>query len=121
MKNVYNKTKAAELLIELPRFDSRAYRVDYGPPYNINTTAYDVVVYEEKCLGNENNIPSAILPYLKKLPASSLVWVTKNKNDAKVYGHNIQEIILENESRIIGNDEMGGFLVLRGEFLKFMV
>jgi hypothetical protein len=102
----------------LPLFDGKAFRADYGPPYGRNTTAYDAVIYEEKELGNDNNVHRSILPELKKIPASGVVWVTKNKADARVYGKNIQEVYLEEGSRIIGEDGDGGYLVLRGKFIK---
>jgi hypothetical protein len=35
-----------------------------------------------------------------------------------VYGKNIQEVYLEEGSRIIGEDGDGGYLVLRGKFIK---
>ena len=44
----------------------------------------------------------SILPALKNIPASGVVWVTKNKADARVYGKDIQEVYLEEGSRIIG-------------------
>jgi hypothetical protein len=102
----------------LPLFDGKAFRADYGPPYGRNTTAYDVVIYEEKELGNDNNVHRSILPALKNIPASGVVWVTKNKADARGYGKNIQEVYLEEGSRIIGEDGHGGYLVLRGKLIK---
>jgi hypothetical protein len=91
----------------LPLFDGKAFRTDYGLPYGRNTTAYDVVIYEEKELGNDNNVPRSILPALKNIPALEVVWVTKNKADTRVYGKNIQEVYLEEGSRIIGEDGDG--------------
>ena len=101
----------------LPLFDGKAFRADYGPPYGRNTTAYDVVIYEEKVLGNDNNVHRSILPELKKIPASGVVWVTKNKEVAKTYGDDVQEVPLEEGCRIIGEDGEGGYLILKGEYI----
>ena len=58
------------ILKSLPCFEGKAYRVDYGLPYGRGVTAYDVIIFEEEELGNDNNVPVSILPALKKLPAS---------------------------------------------------
>ena len=113
-----SKYKVSCVFDSLPLFDGKAFRADYGPPYGRSTTAYDVVIYEEKELGNDNNVPRLILPALKNIPATGVVWVTKNKADARVYGKDIQEVYLEEGSRIIGEDGDGGYLVLRGKFIK---
>ena len=102
----------------LPCFEGKAYRVDYGLPYGRGVTAYDVIRYEEEDLGNDNNVPRAILSALKKVPAPGIVWVTKNKEDAKVYGDDVQEVPLDEGSRIIGEDGDGGYLVLKGRYIS---
>ena len=76
-----------------------------------------MIIYEEQELGNDNNVPNSILSELKNIPASGVVWVTKYKKDAKVYGENIQKVYLEEGSRIIGEGGDGGYLVLRGKFI----
>ena len=101
----------------LPCFEGKAYRVDYGLPYGRGVTAYDVIRYEEEELGNNNNVSQAILAALKKIPAPGIVWVTKNKEDAKVYGDDVQEVPLDEGSRIIGEDGDGGYLILKGEYI----
>jgi hypothetical protein len=101
----------------LPCFEGKAYRVDYGLPYGRGVTAYDVIRYEEEELGNDNNVSRAILPALKKVPAPRIVWVTKNTEDAKVYGDNVQEVPLDESSRIIGEDGVGGYLILKGKYI----
>ena len=101
----------------LPYFEGQAYRVDYGLPYGRGVTAYDVIRYEEEELGNNNNVPQAILAALKKIPAPGIIWVTKNIEDAKVYGDNVQEVPLAENSRIIGEDDDGGYLILKGEYI----
>jgi len=80
-------------------------------------TAYDVIRYEEEDLGNDNNVPRAILSALKKVSAPGIVWVTKNIEDAKVYGDDVQEVPLDEGSRIIGEDGDGGYLILKGEYI----
>jgi hypothetical protein len=114
-----SKLNECIILESLPRFEGKAYRVDYGLPYSRGVTAYDVIRYEEKELGNDNNVPRAILSALKKLPGPGLVWVTKNIKDAKVYGDDVQEVPLEEGSRIIGEDGDGGYLVLKGRYIEF--
>jgi hypothetical protein len=102
----------------LPRFEGKAYRVDYGLPYGQGVTAYDVIMYEEEELGNDNKVPRAILSALNKIPGPGLVWVTKNIKDAQVYGGDVQEVPLEDDSRIIGEDGEGGYLVLMGRYIQ---
>jgi len=80
-------------------------------------TAYDVIRYEEEESGNDNNVPRAILPALKKVPAPGIVWVTKKIEDAKVYGDDVQEVPLDEGSRIIGEDGDGGYLILKGKYI----
>jgi hypothetical protein len=106
------------ILKSLPCFEGKAYRVDYGLPYGRGVTAYEVIRYEEEELGNDNNVPRTILAALQKIPASGLVWVTKNIKDAKVYGDNVQEVPLDKDSRIIGDDGDGGYLILKGEYIS---
>jgi hypothetical protein len=115
-----SSSKLNECIIfeSLPRFEGKAYRVDYGLPYGRGVTAYDVIRYEERELGNNNNVPRSILAALKKIPAPGIVWVTKNIEDAKVYGANVQEVSLDEGSRIIGEDGDGGYLVLKGRYLS---
>jgi len=103
----------------LPCFEGKAYRVDYDLPYGRGVSAYDVIKYEEEELGNDNNVPRAILSALKKVPGPGLVWVTKNIEDAKVYRDNVQEVLLDEGSRIIGEDGEGGYLVLKGRYIEF--
>jgi|GEM_PF-6212252 len=94
----------------------KAFRADFGLPFGRNTTAYDVVMYENE-LGNENHIPKFILSALKRIPATGIVWVTKNVEDAKPYGDKIEEVTLDKGSRIIGYDDEGGYLVLKGRYI----
>ncbi len=105
-----------DVLENLEVFTGHAFRADFGLPYGRNTTAYDVVMYEKK-LGNENNIPESILSSLKLIPATGIVWVTKNKKDARLYGENIEEVPLDKDSRIVGFDNEGGYLVLMGRYV----
>ena len=112
------KKRPAIIFESLPRFEGKAYRVDYGLPYGRGVTAYDVIRYEERELGNDNNVPRSILFALKKVPATGIVWVTKNIEDAKVYGNNIQEVLLDEDSRIIGEDGEGGYLVLKRRYIS---
>jgi len=106
------------ILKSLPRFEGKAYRVDYGLPYGRGVTAYDVIRYEEEELGNNNSVPRAILAALKKIPAPGIVWVTKNIEDTKVYGDDVQEVTLDEGSRIIGEDGDGGYLILKGRYIS---
>jgi hypothetical protein len=106
-----------DFIKSLPRFEGKAYRVDYGLPYGRGVTSYDVIRCEEEELGNDNNVPRTILSALKKIPAFGIVWVTKNIEDAKVYGDNVQEVSLDESSRIIGEDGDGGYLILKGEYI----
>jgi len=119
MVSIFNTNcKELSILKSLPCFEGKAYRVDYGLPYGRGVTAYDVIRYEEEELGNNNNVSQAILAALKKIPAPGIVWVTKNIEDAKVYGDNVQEVPLDEGSRIIGEDGDGGYLVLNGRYIS---
>ena len=101
-------------------FSGEAWRGMSMGGFPPGTTAADVIRYEAEELGNDNKVDPNILPLLEKRPASDLIWVTKSKEDATKYG-NPQPVKIDPNSTVIGQDEEGGYLILKSaEFLPSM-
>ena len=95
----------------------KAYRVDTGYQHDPGTTAADVIRYELS-LGNpvESYVSGDMLEKLEQFPASYVIWVTHNREDAERYaedGSEITEIALT--GTIVGEDGDGGYLVFKGQ------
>lgn len=92
------------------------YRCETQERHPEGMTAFDIVMYEKKELGNSvqfKHLTKNDLLELKKYSGNSIVWVTKNKRDAgryKDYGE-MHEVTFVNP-KIIAEDGDGGYLVL---------
>jgi len=75
-----------------------------------NATAADVVLYEQRVLGNRLGVDRATLAQLEHLPASRLLWVCLDKDGARRYGPDTPSAIVF--ERVIARDGEGGLLVL---------
>jgi len=74
-------------------------------------TAWDVVEYERRELGNENTLLTS-KKILKSIPARNCVWVTKSKRTAKEYGEASHYLTLnKDEFTYCATDNMGGYLI----------
>lgn len=95
----------------------KAYRVPSGYSHDPDTTAADVVLYEQSTLNNDLAIPEATLERLESRSANDLMWVTKTPQDAERYGskEEIEEFDLTGE--ILAEDGDGGYLVLKSPTL----
>jgi len=94
------------------------YRVPSGFENSRETTAKDVIDFEDKEYGNtgeangarriaaENNID------LSKVPARDVIWVTRTKTAARRYGSDIWDEPIEN-ALILVDDGDNGYLVLK--------
>lgn len=103
----------------------KAYRVDV-PNVGIprNATAADVVRFERDELGNDNHVRRDVLALLEHYPASALIWVGKDRESVEPYltedmtVDDISVFDLPPGSVIVGTDDQGGYLVLKGAFRK---
>lgn len=84
-----------------------------------NATAYDVVKFEEDELGNDNKINENDLEELKKHPATAVTWVCPKKADAMYYGQ-AEPYFVPPGTKIIGQDEQGGYMILLPERKEFV-
>lgn len=90
----------------------KAYRSDSGYIHDINTTAGDVVRYEQDELGNNYGIGEEELIILDKYPAKDIIWVTKSIERARRY-YGDAKLINVDGYKIIAYDNEGGYLVLK--------
>jgi hypothetical protein len=89
----------------------KAWRSPTGYQHDSDTTAGDVVRYEQEELGNNLSVTLDTLKYLDEYPATSLIWVTRKISFADKYG-NPKEVQLSIYTEIIAEDGEGGYLVL---------
>lgn len=68
--------------------------------------------YERDELGNENHVDPRLEPELRLIKASNSLWIANNEKYARVFGDPIEEVKLPPGTRIIGQDDEGGFLVV---------
>jgi len=87
-----------------------AYRAESGYSHSKDTTALDIINYEEKELGNDIKVPENIKPLLNHIPASKIIWISSKKPIAARYG-TPEKIILGNPL-IIGEDGEDGYLII---------
>ena len=101
-------------LISLPLYKGKAFRGDTGYR-NEGLTAFDVVQYESRELGNYadfKHLNKTMLTELKKYSSDDIIWVTKNKRTAKHYGE-VCLIFMTGNERIIATDGDNGYLILK--------
>lgn len=96
----------------LPVYTGKAYRADAGYSHGVDTTAGDVVRFEQNELGNDYGVDDSILKELDQLPASRIVWVASDREYASHFGAEVIEINVGVEPKIIAEDGGGGFLVM---------
>lgn len=87
-----------------------AYRSFSGHQQDAETTAGDVVRYEQEELGNNLGLTSDQITYLDQYPASLIVWVGRTRGSVLRYGYP-QKYNLGDNANIIAEDEEGGYLV----------
>ena len=78
-------------------------------------TAFDVIQYESRELGNYadfKHLNKTMLKELKSYPADDLIWVTKEKRTAKHYGE-VCLLFIPDIARIIAEDGDNGYLILK--------
>lgn len=101
-------------------FNSIGYRADYenwGIPSD--ATAADVVKFERDELGNDNHVSVEDLKKLENYSHRDMVWVAKDRDVAKEYlsegepEDSIIEIKFGPGARLVGEDDLGGYLILR--------
>lgn len=99
-----------------------AYRVDIeniGIPRD--ATAADVIRFEREELGNTFDVPDKLLSELDNYRYKDVIWVTHTIEDAEVYlsegmtPKDISKFRLPPGSKIIAEDQQGGFLILMGD------
>jgi len=124
-KDVNSKTKTAKTLDELPVYPSNiAYRYESGYTHTGKTKASDVVKFEREELGNDNNVSKDVEKILKSYKGNDLIWVTSKSQDAERYisegdtEGKVNEVDIPPNSKIIGGDEEGGYLILMGDVIK---
>lgn len=71
-------------------------------------SAYDVVNYEVKILGNNLNV-LLNKKELKSIKSDCLKWLCKDKQSARAYG--VIESLIVNDYRIIAQDNFNGLLL----------
>ena len=103
----------------LPSYRDKAYRSDTGFIQEKNTTALDVVKFEENELENVvgfEHLTQDMRKELSRRSAEDIVWVSNKKSVAKRYG--IVDLVydLGDNPKIIAIDGDGGFLVLKDNF-----
>jgi hypothetical protein len=103
-------------LNSLPTWNTlvNAWRGDTGYR-NTGLTAFDVVQYEIKELGNYadfKHLSKTMLKELKGYSADDIIWVTKSKRQAKHYGE-VCLVYMTGDERIIATDKDNGFLILK--------
>lgn len=94
------------------RWRRPVYRAFTGFKHDLNTTAADVVRYETADLDNDIGVDPVLIPYLKTVPASRVVWVTRTPEEAQRYGDVVEDVELGAGAWTIGKDGEGGYLIL---------
>jgi hypothetical protein len=89
---VIGQVTLPDVIQKLPDAPATTYRVDTGFTQAKDTTALDVVNFEEQQNGNDLQISPEVKAELKNVPSSQIVWVTKTATDAKQYGANVQPV-----------------------------
>ena len=98
-------------------WSGKAFRSESGYEHERNTKVNDVVKYETEELGNDIKVPKELLAKFGELPASKAVWVTRTKKEARYYdeeGSAGAEYVMPPNSVVIGRDDEGGYLVVKG-------
>ena len=106
------------------------YRVETGYKHDRDTTAADVVRYEQETKGNQLGVPEHIIEQLENRKADDLVWFTQRPDDAMRYATNedgesledlgdsaeaaqqVETHKLPKGAKTIARDTDGGILVL---------
>jgi len=112
-KSVRGQHKSGFSLVDkLPRYVGDAWRAESGYRHSIDTTAADVVRFEQNELDNDwpNRLPPALLRELEHFSAQDLVWVARTKAIAARYGFP-SVLELSADARVVYEDE-DGVLVL---------
>jgi hypothetical protein len=101
-------------LNSLPLWQGKAFR-GYTGYRNTGLTAFDVIQYESRELGNYadfKHLNKTMLNELKKYSADDIIWVTKDKRMAKHYGE-VCLVFGTHNARIIADDGDDGYLILK--------
>lgn len=96
------------------RFTGTMYRVETGYRQR-NSTAWDIVQYEQEEMGNDIGFPEEFIELAKRTQASECIWMTISRKAALRYsedrGRDIQTFDVRNEL-CIGEDGDEGYLML---------
>ena len=99
------------MFINWPLWEGVAYRSINGFHHNRQSTAGDVIRYEQDELNNHLGVSPDEVTYLDRFSANNIIWVGRTKNSVSRYGH--PEIVsLGKNARIVANDGEDGYLVL---------
>lgn len=92
-----------------------AWRADSGYHHNRGVSAADVIRFERDELGNDWPclIPPALLSELEEYSANELIWVSRSRRIARLYGKPSQ-VTLCRDARVVYEDE-DGTLVLNSK------
>jgi hypothetical protein len=89
------------------------WRAETGFRHDADSSAADVVRYEQETLGNSLGIPPPLLLELDTYPACALLWVAFTRENALRYGDaaDIKAIRLDVSAHVIAADGEGGYLL----------
>jgi hypothetical protein len=89
------------------------WRVETGFRHDPDTSAADVVRYEQEELGNPLGIVPPLLLDLDAYPAAALLWVAFTRADALRYGNqaDLIELQLDIPAYVLAEDGNGGYLL----------
>ena len=113
-KQIEKPIPAAPPVVEGKEWKGSAYRAETGYAHDKEQTAADVVRYEQEELGNKLGVTPDVISKLENYSATDLIWITKRKKDTKRYGGGVKYEVPPG-SRVIAEDEEGGYLVLKGK------
>lgn len=89
------------------------WRAETGFCHDPDTSAADVIRFEQEAHGRPLGLGAALLAALDEYPASALLWVTATRDDALRYApaENVAQLRLDIPAFVIATDDHGGLLL----------
>jgi len=94
-------------------YKGKAYRVETGSPKPSGETAGDVIRFEQEELANDLGITPEKIIELNKRSSRDIVWVARNKETARWYGEEVEDVSDVVQGGEIITEMPDGVLVLK--------